>query len=342
MKAKQRALVLGASGGIGGELAVRLLQRGWEVHALQHRSRMTGTRGNGIYWWRGDAMQREDVLQAAKGASLIVHAVDSLLWRDTGSQPLAMLEHSIEAAVANRARVLLPAPMSVYGAASGLLDEDAPQRPLGQRGLLQVRMEQRLQAATAEGAQALIVRSGDYFGPHAVRSWFSQALVEPGRALSSLRYPGRAGTGHAWCYLPDAAEAMLRLLERAERLGAFERFHLQGHWDADGGAMVAAIARAAAGARLRVKPFPWSLLRRSAPLLPLFRELSELRTHWQEPQRPDNRRLLALLGEEPRTDLDSAVRETLYAMGCIDSAAPKRAAARKRKPAAGAALAAAA
>lgn len=323
MNANRRALVLGASGGIGGEVAVRLVRRGWEVHALQHRTRMAGRRGNGIYWWRGDAMNRDDVMQAAKGAALIVHAVNPSVYGDGDTQSLPMLQHSLDAAVAGGARLLLPGAACNYGP-SAAVAEDAAQRPLTRRGLLRVEMELRLRDAVARGARALIVRSGDHFGPYAGNNWFSQAMVEPGRAPASLRYPGRAGIGHQWCYLPDLAETMLRLLDHDERLGAFESFHVDGHWDADGTAMTAAIARAVGRPDLRVKRFPWSLLRMSSPLLPMFREIAELRRLWQEPVRLDNRRLLGFLGEEPRTDLDTAVRETLIGMGCLQPVAPAR------------------
>ena len=319
MNSNTRALVLGASGGIGGELAVRLVQRGWEVHALQHRSRMAGRRGNGIYWWRGDANDRDDVMQAAKGAALIVHAVNPSLYQDGDAQSLAMLQHSLNAAIAGRARLLLPGAAGNYGPSSAA-GEDAPQQPLTRHGALRVEMERRVRDAVAHGARALIVRSGDHFGPHAGTSWFSQAMVEAGRAVTSVRYPGRVGLGHQWCYLPDLAETMLRLVESEERLGAYESFHVGGHWDADGRAMTAAIARAVGSADLRVKRFPWSLLRMSSPLLPMFRDIAEQRRLWMEPVRLDNRRLLAFLGEEPRTDLDSAVRDTLYGMGCLPPA----------------------
>ncbi|WP_082575379.1 NAD-dependent epimerase/dehydratase family protein [Lysobacter sp. Root667] len=319
MNSNRRALVLGASGGIGGEVAVRLVQRGWEVHALQHRTRMAGRRGNGIYWWRGDAMNRDDVMQAAKGAALIVHAVNPSVYQDGDAQSLPMLQHSLDAAVAGGTRLLLPGAACNYGP-SAAVAEDVAQRPLTRRGLLRVEMERRLRDAVARGARALIVRSGDHFGPYAGNNWFSQAMVEPGSAPASLRYPGRAGIGHQWCYLPDLAETMLRLLDD-ERLGAFESFHVGGHWDADGSAMTAAIARAVGRPDLRVKRFPWALLRMSSPLLPMFREIAELRRLWQEPVRLDNRRLLDFLGEEPRTDLDAAVRETLIGMGCLEPVA---------------------
>ncbi len=49
------ALVLGASGGIGGEVARLLVARGWQVRALNRAPKQ----GDGLQWLVGDAMNRE-------------------------------------------------------------------------------------------------------------------------------------------------------------------------------------------------------------------------------------------------------------------------------------------
>src|SRR5688500_15877741 len=76
MTRNRNALVLGATGGIGGEVAWKLKARGWTVRAL-HRDPTRVTAGGrdqtGFTWLQGDAMRPEDVVAAAEGVSLIVH-----------------------------------------------------------------------------------------------------------------------------------------------------------------------------------------------------------------------------------------------------------------------------
>jgi nucleoside-diphosphate-sugar epimerase len=54
-----------------------------------------------------------------------------------------------------------------------------------------------------------------------------------------------------------------------------------------------------------------------SPFVPLFRELAEMRYFWTTPIHMDNAWLKDVLGSEPRTPLDLAVRETLLGTGCV-------------------------
>jgi nucleoside-diphosphate-sugar epimerase len=135
--------------------------------------------------------------------------------------------------------------------------------------------------------------------------------------VSAITCPGALGIGHQWAYLPDVAETIVCLLERSAGLDNFAVFHMVGHWDADGMQMVEAIRRNAGNPRIKVTRLPWRLMRLMSPFVPLFRELAEMRYLWTMPVRMDNRRLTALLGAEPHTPLDAAVRTTLVGLGCL-------------------------
>lgn len=315
-----RALVLGASGGIGGEVARQLRDAGWQVVALKRDLASDSERRDGLHWRRGDAMNRDDVRAAARGCAVIVHAVNPPGYRHWGERVLPMMDNSVAAAVAERATIVLPGTVYNYGPdAFPLIAEDAPQHPATRKGAIRVQLEQRLHAATAQGARVIIVRAGDFFGPRAGNSWFSQGLVKPGQPLTRIQQPGRPGVGHQWAYLPDVARTMRALIERRDTLLPFARFHFEGFWDADGGAMAAAIARVAqrVGQKPKTVAFPWWLTAVLAPFVATLRELREMRYLWNETVRLDGTALKALLGEEPRTDLDTAVEKTLQGLGCI-------------------------
>jgi nucleoside-diphosphate-sugar epimerase len=314
MTINRTALVLGATGGIGGEVAKLLRTRGWNVRAL-HRDPETLAAGRetpGLHWLRGDAMSATDVAQAASGVSVIIHAVNPPGYRNWGKLVLPMLDNTIRAAQANGALIVLPGTVYNFGPdVLSDLHEDSPQNPITAKGKIRAEMERRLRAAASAGCKVLIIRAGDFFGPSAANNWFSQALVKPQRPVSTITYPGAPGIGHQWAYLPDVAETIGRLLERSASLGRFAVFHMEGHWDADGTHIIDAIRRIAGNPRIKVRPMPWRLMRLLSPFVPLFRELAEMRYLWITPARMGNERLRAVLGAEPHTPLDEAVRNTL-------------------------------
>jgi len=315
---RKLALVLGATGGIGGAVARKLQARGWTIRALNRNAAKASAGGQGFEWMQGDAMNAADVRKAAEGAELIVHAVNPPGYRDWEKLVLPMLDNTIAAARAVGARILLPGTVYNYGPdAFPEINENSPQNPVTRKGAIRVELERRLEAASGEGVPVLIVRAGDYFGPGAANSWFAQGLVKPGQPIKSVSRPNARGVGHQWAYLPDVAETMLRLIDREAELPRFARFQMRGFWDRDGSEMIAAIGRAA-GQKPKVKAFPWWLLTLGSPFVPIFRELGEMRYLWKVPVRMGNDKLLAFLGEEPSTPIDEAVRITLADLGCIE------------------------
>lgn len=315
--ANRTALVLGATGGIGGAMMRRLLAEGWQVRALLRR-RPAAPLADGCETVIGDALVANDVMGAARDAEVIVHAVNPPGYRDWETLVLPMLDSTMAAARAGGARILLPGTLYNFGPdAFPLVDEEAPQRPVTRKGAIRVEMEARLRAlADTGGARVLIVRAGDFFGPGAANNWFAQGLVTPGKRPRVIRAPGARGVGHQWAYLPDVAETMMRLL-RADDLPDFARFHMDGHWDDNGRRMTASIARVLGEPRVPVRPLPWWQLRLAALVATTPRELMEMRYLWQEEVRLTNARLVAQLGAEPHTPLDEAVRTTLGALGCL-------------------------
>ena len=319
----KRVLVLGATGGIGGEVARQLRDVGWEVRALKRDAPGLTEHHDGITWLRGDAMNRDEVMAAAAGCSVIVHAVNPPGYRRWAELVLPMVDNSIAAAKAQGATLVLPGTVYNFGpdAFVSLLHEDSPQRPLTRKGAIRVEMERRLHAATQEGdCRVIVVRAGDFFGPKTGNNWFSQGLVKPGQPVTSVSLPGKPGVGHQWSYLPDVARTMVQLLDRRDTLAPFASFHTAGHWDADGRQMAEAIQRVVArhgGATPKLRAFPWWLMTLISPLVPTLREMREMKYLWREPVRMGNARLLSVLGREPHTPLDEAVEAALAGMGCL-------------------------
>lgn len=315
MKTARIALVLGATGGAGSEIAAALLRRGWTVRALIRDRTRPGLAAD-IEWIEGDAMHADDVSHAAIGVGVIVHAVNPPGYRDWHKLVLPMIDHTIAAARQTGARIVLPGTVYNYGPdALPLLSEDSPQHPKTRKGAIRVELEHRLEQAAEEGVRSLVLRCGDFFGPQAGNNWFT-AMVKPGKPARTISYPGTRELPHAWAYLPDVGETVARLLEHEEHLDVFERFHFEGHW-VTGTAMTDAIRHVTRQPQLPMRTFPWWLTSLASPFVTMFREVREMHYLWLQPLRLSNRKLINLLGNEPRTELNQAIETTLKGLHCM-------------------------
>lgn len=317
------ALVLGATGGVGGAIAGGLIREGWQVSALCRNvdAALSGWRHDcpAPRFLTGDAMDEASVIRAAtlgEGVAVIVHAVNPPGYRNWSSLVVPMIDNTLAAArAAGGARVVLPG--TVYNfdpARTSVIDENSPRNARTRKGRIRVALERKLEEAAPE-VPSLILRAGDFFGPGTRASWFAQAMVRPGQPVRKFTSMA-PGVPHAYAYLPDLAAAFAGLLAIPERLRAHETVQFAGHWDATGTRMRDAVRRVV-GRDLPERAFPWWMMRLAAPFGGFPKEALEIEPVWRHPMRLDNGRLVDLLGVEPHTPLDQAIAATLADMGCL-------------------------
>lgn len=317
-------LMLGINGTIGAHVTRSLLQQGRRVRALvrDRNAAITlwGEEAN-IEWIDGDALDRDVVIRAAQGAGTIFHAVNPANYRNWGKLVLPMIDNSIAAArAADGARIVLPGTIYNFDPAkTPLITADSPQTARNEKGRIRAELERRLKAVSDE-CPVLILRAGDFIGSGARSSWFVQALVQPGKPVTRLLNPGK-GVGHSWAYLPDLAQAFTQLLAISDKLEPFECLQFRGIWDADGTLLPNAI-REAVWRDVPERAFPWWLMRLLSPFGGFPAAVRDVEPYWRNPIRLDNSRLVALLGSEPHTPVNVAIRDTLREMGCLEPVAP--------------------
>ena len=321
---QKTALIIGATGSFGGHAAAALIKHGWRVRALARDPTAaiakTGERMP-IDWFEGDGMNPADVLAAAEGASVIVHALNPPGYKNWRGLAVPALKATIAAAEKIGARIVLPGNVYNFAPDAGaMIAETAPQQPVTRKGKIRVEMEEMLREASRNGARVLVLRAGDFFGPAAPNSGLGWLTQRSRGKLRSVYATGPGAVGHAWAYLPDMAETTAQLLDHEDRLADFEVFHFAGHWMERADDLAASLRRVSGQPRLPIKPFPYPMIYALSPFVELFRELIEMRYLWRVPIGMDNAKLVAFLGAEPHTPLDQAVRATLADMDCLGSA----------------------
>jgi nucleoside-diphosphate-sugar epimerase len=301
------AVIFGANGSAGRASLTAFRAQGWRVRALVRHAPPSPDDPE-IEWVNVDVMDANSLTQAASGASVIVHAVNPPGYRKWRQLGLPMLDNAIAAARSSGARLILPGNIYNYSPSAGpVITEQTPQAPISNKGRVRVEMEARLARAARTEVRSLVVRAGDFFGPGATSSWLTAAMVKP----RSITYPGPRDIGHAWAYLPDFAATLAIVAAVEADLPAFDTLHFAGHWIDPGIFMAEAACGALGRPTNAIRTMPWGLLRIGAPFSGFLRELLDVRYLWDVPLRLDNSKLVALIGHEPHTPLDEAVRRSL-------------------------------
>lgn len=302
------ALIMGITGGFGGEVAEVLRHEGWSLRALLRDPSSLPERFACTETVVGDAANPEDVRRAADGVGLIVYGVNAPYhqWQD---KVVPMLDVTANVAEQIGATIVFPGNVYAFDPALGSgFGEKSAEHPPTQKGRLRQQMEQRLRQAAANGARVLIIRCGDFIGRHAPSTWMQHMIRQSGSNVRVFA-PGHRELVHTWAYLPDVARTVGLLLRQADRLDAFEVFHYRGIR-----ASVDDIAHAineVSGCRVKVKPYPWWALRLVSPFVPFMKSLMEMRYLWQYE--------LNLADDKLRGALDAPVPQTPLGQALLDS-----------------------
>ncbi len=276
-------LILGASGHFGGQTARAFSRAGWQVD--QYR--------------RGT-----DMAAAAKGADVIVnglnppnyHAWDRLIPEITAAV--------LDAARSSGAQILIPGNVYVFGTEPAPWGENTAHRPVARKGRIRAEMEARYRDAAATGTRTILLRAGDFIDPDSAGGLFDRFVI--GKAAKGVITAfGDPDADHAWAYLPDMARAAVALAERRDSLAAYEDVPFPGLTFSP--RALAHAVTVATGRPMRIRRFPWWMLRAASPFWELARELTEMRYLYDQPHSLDGAKLDRLLPGFATTPLEDVL-----------------------------------
>ena len=309
-------LIIGANGRLGQALAHAFLAGGWRVMGQVRRDPLPVGALRDVVLIHVAADDPGELATAAGTADVVIHAANPPypLWK---SEALPLAKDAIE--TAKRLGALLMFPGNVYNFGNRMpeiLLESTAAQPTARKGKIRVDIENALREAARAGLRAVIIRAGDFFGGPGRGAWFDTVIAKPLRK-GRIVYPGPLDRMHAWAYLPDLARTFVMVAERRSALSVFETLHFAGH-AATGQALLDALARSArrlslidAKASVRAGGFPWAFVRVGGVVVPMWRELAEMRYLWDVPHRLSGKRLQQLIGDPASTTLDAAIDATL-------------------------------
>jgi nucleoside-diphosphate-sugar epimerase len=302
---KRSVLILGANGRLGVAAVRAFREAGWAVTA-QARSAPRAPLPAGTTALACDALDADRLAMAARDSSVIVNALNPNYARwDTLLPPLTRAVMQ----VAEASGALLMLPGNVYNFGRELpadLTEDTPFVADTPKAAQRIELERAMADGAARGVNSVVIRAGDFLGEG--ETWLGLAFARS-LAKGVVTHPGPDDIPHAWAYLPDLAQAFVKVAERREALRGFTVLHYEGITLT--GRQLHAAIEAAVGHPLKAKRMSWGFLKLIGVFSPELRAVIAMRYLWERPHRLREDRLVALVGPLPHTPIDVAVADSL-------------------------------
>ncbi|MBD2867662.1 NAD-dependent epimerase/dehydratase family protein [Paenibacillus arenilitoris] len=281
----KKAIVLGATGGVGNPLTAELAGRGFETIAfgrsegkLRSLTKELGTPPQ-LRLATGDAFNPDDIVRAAAGADVIFHSAN-MPYHEMEAKLLPLGESVMEAAIRIGAKVVVVDGIYPYGRrTTDKATEEHPKNPHTRKGKVRLAYEQLIFSQRWAGAKPLIVRLPDYYGPSAQASYLN-VTMEAIAAGKPTAFIGNMSVPREYVYLPDAVRMIVNIALRDESYG--QNWHIPGS-GVIAGKDIVRIAREASGKRKAVVPLGRAGLSLIGLFNPVMKEVVEMLYLTEEP-----------------------------------------------------------
>jgi nucleoside-diphosphate-sugar epimerase len=296
--------VIFGSGPLGRWTANTLLDMGVTVRMVNRTGRMIEPPA-GVELVAGDAYDVARNIEITRDATTIYQCAQPH-YHEWAERFPPLQQAILEAAIANRAKLVVGDNLYMYGSISGTLTEDAPIAPNSKKGRVRAAMAQEVMDAHAAGkVQAAIGRASDFFGPYDAS--FSSYAIQPAIQGKPVNLLGRIDQPHSFTYIADFGRLLATLGTRQEALGQV--------WFAPTNPPLTQmdfvrLIEAELGKPVKTRVAGKSMVR----LIGLFNkemaELVEMMFEWSEPYVIDSRKTEQAFGLKP-TPMQAAIRATL-------------------------------
>ena len=206
----QKALVVGASGGMGYSVVQELSSRGISVTAFaRSRDKLEKLFGNdpNVTIYAGDLFQVDDLEGAARGADVIFQSAN-IPYSEWETKLLVMMSNIIETAKKQSAKLAFVDNIYAYGRSTGkTVNERTLKSPHTKKGKIRLQVEELIHSSKVP---ALIAHFPDFYGPNAESSLLHYTLVNVVKNKKAS-YVGDQSIAREFIYTPDGARAIVEL-----------------------------------------------------------------------------------------------------------------------------------
>ncbi|MGM0837568.1 MAG: SDR family NAD(P)-dependent oxidoreductase [Bacillota bacterium] len=206
----KKALVIGASGGMGYAIVRELVSRGIEVKAFakggEKLEELFGVEEL-VTIQPGDAENTQQLIEAAQGCDVIFHALN-IPYSQWKEKLLPIVKNILKAAEMTGAKLAVVDNIYAYGKSSAkLITEDTEKRPHTKKGKIRLEMEQLI---FNSDVPAFIAHFPDFYGPNATNTYMHYTLNQI-VMKNKAGYVGPKTIAREFLLTTDGAKAMVTL-----------------------------------------------------------------------------------------------------------------------------------
>jgi nucleoside-diphosphate-sugar epimerase len=204
--------ILGAGGAIGTELVRELLKEGKQVRLVGRNPRLIQGVTEAL---AADLSNLEQTIRAVSGSATVYLLVglkyDFKVWRELWPR---IMNNVIEACKRSNAKLVFFDNVYMYGKVSGIMTEETPFNPCSKKGEIRARIATTLLNGVKAGMlTAMIARSADFYGPHAMTSVANILVFDKFAKGGTASCLVSNSVPHSFTYTPDAARSLVLLAD---------------------------------------------------------------------------------------------------------------------------------
>ncbi|MDR4887297.1 SDR family NAD(P)-dependent oxidoreductase [Fredinandcohnia sp. QZ13] len=206
----KKALVLGASGGMGYAIVEELVERGIEVTAFartKDKLEQLYRNRDKVQIVAGDVFDQEDLIHAASGMDVIFHAINIPYSEWYEKQP-NLMRNVVQAAESANCKLAIVDNIYAYGRGNGSkVNEMYPKNPHTKKGKIRVELGN---IAFQANIPVLIAHFPDFYGPNAANAMLTYTFDKVIQNKKAM-FVGNQQNAREYIYTPDGAKAIVEL-----------------------------------------------------------------------------------------------------------------------------------
>lgn len=305
----KKALVLGASGGMGFALTEELLNRGYEVIAFARTKQKLEQlfHHKQIKIVSGDALNQADLLHAATGVDIIFHSVN-VPYQHWSKQLLPIMDNVLSVAKQTGAKIAIVDNIYAYGRnPDHLVTEETIKRPHTKKGKIRLQLEALANKYQKDDVDSVFAHFPDFYGPNADNTMLGVTINS---ALKGKRpmFVGRLDVEREYIYTRDGAKALVHLAENKACYG--EHWNIPATSTISGYELLTMLKKLTGNNK---KPFVVTplMIRLIGLFNPFMREMNEMMYLTEEPVVLSGVKYESVIGEVPKTSYEKGLEEII-------------------------------